>query len=373
MSTLSIRASHTVHDLSTHFLEQTGCGLIIYNRAGDPAEPDTQLRYLNSGRLVATVRVELDPSLTIREAEEAMYSETGLTVHLTPAGDPSRPDPRTSLADLAGLISSRTTAPQEEEEEPSISRTAHESLSDAAIKQLETEKRELKKELKEAEREVRALKKENTSLKDQLLASQKAHGKVRPPIPKAHQSNPRTNRITIKKLGKTYKFYLNNDYVGRYQYQGAFGTTMGFFISGKQKVAYHDLTVNYILADGKEETIFFDDFINNEHNWQLGNWEHNSRTLEDGALLFECMEPSKAFKCEMDLPYFDMNRDWRIECTTQFLDGNEEEYHYLSFGGDRKNTYQFGISMIGKFRFLKYDEGKWKKLIKAADSEFIHV
>lgn len=55
-----------------------------------------------------------------------------------------------------------------------------------------------------------------------------------------------SNRITVKKIGSDYEFYINNNYVGKYKFDDFFGPKVGLGVNMNQKVLFDDLKVAYI-------------------------------------------------------------------------------------------------------------------------------
>lgn len=60
-----------------------------------------------------------------------------------------------------------------------------------------------------------------------------------------------TNKITLKKIGNTLQYYVNDTYLGSEPYEPFFGTSMGFFVYKQQKIKVDYLKVSYLGEETK--------------------------------------------------------------------------------------------------------------------------
>lgn len=57
-------------------------------------------------------------------------------------------------------------------------------------------------------------------------------------------SSNQTNKLTIKKEGNQIQYFINDNFVGRTQFQPFFGNYLGFMVYSKQTIAFDDLVVS---------------------------------------------------------------------------------------------------------------------------------
>lgn len=57
-------------------------------------------------------------------------------------------------------------------------------------------------------------------------------------------SSNQTNKLTIKKEGSQIQYFINNNFVGRAQFQPFFGNYLGFMVYSKQTIAIDDFVVS---------------------------------------------------------------------------------------------------------------------------------
>ena len=360
MPKLEFRPSMTVLEASVSLQQALACEVIFLDRAGAPAEAETTLRRLNSGKLISRTSVEFEDDWKVKQLLDELFNQTGLTVRLNYAGsdqEAADDSPVMSLASGAPASSAKE-APQK------AKFTSPEGFTDIEFHKLRTENRRLKIQLESAEYEIESLKKENKKLA-RKAAPKKSSKKETPPAP---PMPPKTNLITVERKNGQYTFLINGQKAGEAVDDGIFGPGLGFFVSGLQTVDFLDLKV---IDPHSGSVVFHDDFNTNQHQWQVGDWDNNRRVIEKGAFHFQCKHPDKAYKSEIDVPAMESMDDFKIELITRQVSGSTAEYHYLLWGSDHENCYQFGVALNGRIRFLKYEDNQWHKIIKSSNCNSI--
>ena len=120
------------------------------------------------------------------------------------------------------------------------------------------------------------------------------------------------------------------------------------------------LVANSLFAQ-KEETIFYDDFIDNRNTWAIGSNESTSYELKNGKYYFESKTKGKTWSLYNSVQKpFDGNKDFKVEWTFQQVKGNDDYAVGLFCYQDDELTKGFGIWLLS--------DGKWKILIPGDSS-----
>jgi hypothetical protein len=120
---------------------------------------------------------------------------------------------------------------------------------------------------------------------------------------------------------------------------------------------------------------FFDTFENGQKGWLVTENPGAKTSIADGrflmtvkfdAILISTIPHAKA-------PKLDPNRDFSIEVSFAFLNGESKESFGLVWGvsGDRKRRYSCGVSQDGSYYTGKHAGGIWKKEIKTGETNLV--
>ena len=94
-----------------------------------------------------------------------------------------------------------------------------------------------------------------------------------------NEGDGRENSVKITREGDYYKFYINNTYVTRIDFENFFGNEIGYSVYYRQKIAIDYLSIkgmkentnNIIVTNDALKIPLYDDFSSNKNNWNLEN------------------------------------------------------------------------------------------------------
>ena len=188
----------------------------------------------------------------------------------------------------------------------------------------------------------------------------------------------KSNTVKIRKEGDFYKFYINNVYVTKTDFESFYGSEIGFGIYFKQKVSIDYLKINRLKGNKTKPIItnktlslpLYDSFNNNNNNWNLDDLSDYSVAMNNGQLLMHRKKKggiliSKSINV-------DSNRDFIIETSIRSKNSDTNGMYGFTFG--RKNSaneFSFLLSSTGTYKFRKFDNDKYKEIIPSTFSSAI--
>jgi len=174
------------------------------------------------------------------------------------------------------------------------------------------------------------------------------------------------NTLAIAKLGDTYMFFINENYVNLTDVQPLLGDYLGFDIWLKQKIAIESLEVSYI---DELDVILDEDFSDNSLAWFEGNDDEMFAEVKNGYYYFEHkIDDGSYFLWHIVdiIPEY----DFEISSTITHVSGANDYGYGIVFGlDDLDNLYAFNISDNGYYRYGKYVEDEWINLIGWTESD----
>jgi len=185
------------------------------------------------------------------------------------------------------------------------------------------------------------------------------------------------NVLKLKKEGDYYKFYINNSFLTKIDFEPFYGSYLGFAIYYKQKVAVDYLTISTKSNNSKNttkkakmlEVPLVDNFNNNNNNWNLDDATDYAVALKNGQLLLSRKTKGGIF-ISRDLN-LNTSKDFIIE--TAINEQNTSDGWYgLTFG--RKNSaneFSFLLSGNGSYKYRKFDNDEYKEIIPLTNSSAI--
>lgn len=206
------------------------------------------------------------------------------------------------------------------------------------------------------------------------------------------------NKLTARKVDRTYYFFINDTYVCSAPYEPLSG--QGFTIKTNQNsIARFDYikiaklkkkkgidmnSVSAILGKNKTTTfsdnnqnmesdelnripIFYNDFSNNDFNWYVGTQENcRDYTVTSGyyELTSRCSNHyTQAWFNTTDDFVIDTDRDFEIETSIMFVKGEDNNGNGISWGQTvGQDRFYFCFSGNGMFYIGKSLDGTWKEL-----------
>jgi len=161
-----------------------------------------------------------------------------------------------------------------------------------------------------------------------------------------------SNVLTIKKLGDTYYFYINNLRVDEMNFRSFFGDQIGYVIFMSQKIMIDYLHVRYIE---EMQTLMNEQFTDNSLGWAEANDASVYAGISGGYYNFEHKNEEDSYYVWNSVALND-EEDFQISSTLTHVSGIDNYGYGLVWGmKDLENCYTFDISDNGYYRFGKFD------------------
>ena len=187
------------------------------------------------------------------------------------------------------------------------------------------------------------------------------------------------NVLKIKKEGDYYRFYINNNYVTKIDFEPFYGNQLGYGIYFKQKISVDYLKIkqtkekkNSNFISNKTLSVpLFDNFDRNTNNWGIENSTNYSVALNNGDLILSRKTKGGIFVSK-DVE-INTAKDFIIE--TSLKEKNTSDGFYgITFGRkNSSNEYSFLLSGNGKYKYRKFDDNNYKEIIPLTSSNAIKV
>ncbi|MBN2016627.1 MAG: tetratricopeptide repeat protein [Candidatus Cloacimonetes bacterium] len=176
------------------------------------------------------------------------------------------------------------------------------------------------------------------------------------------------NTLAVAKLGDTYMFFINKNYVNLTDVQPLWGDYLGFDIWLKQKIAIESLEVSYIE---EMDVILDEDFSDNSLLWFEGNDNEMYAEVKNGYYYFQHKEEDGSYFVWNHVNLIPEN-DFEITTTITHTSGVIDYGYGLVWGmSDLENLYTFNISDNGNYRYGKYVNDEWEILIGWTESDLL--
>lgn len=174
------------------------------------------------------------------------------------------------------------------------------------------------------------------------------------------------NTLTVRKVGSTIYYFINSNLVYSMPFESFYGDEIGYQISATVKISIDYIRV-YYLGDNSSEiaynsynssqktSFYSDEFYSDANNWANAVSTNGNAYVSDGNLYFKSTNPDGAAGCTNLISGFDPNRDFEIETSMKYLNGNDNKQISLVFGKnpDEWSRYNFGFSGNGYYTIDK--------------------
>ncbi|MCI2228043.1 caspase family protein [Polaribacter sp. MSW13] len=195
-----------------------------------------------------------------------------------------------------------------------------------------------------------------------------------------NEGNGKSNILKIRKEGEYYKFFINNIYVTKTDFEPFYGSQMGYAVYFDQKIAVDYLTVNALKSknDNKNTIVnnktlslpLFDGFNGNTNGWNLDDADDYSVSMNNGKLLLYRKKKGGIFISRS--VNIDDNKDFIIETSIARTSNSSDGLYGVTFGRkNSSNEYSFLLSGNGSYMYRKFDNDVYKKIIPFTESSAI--
>jgi hypothetical protein len=187
----------------------------------------------------------------------------------------------------------------------------------------------------------------------------------------------RANKITIRKVGSTYYFFLNEELVHEMPFEPFYGSAIGFHCGKSSTLVVDDFQLLYLPDAGAvaeygyftgadREIVFSDNFTSNTNAWPTGvATEHHVR-LEKGTYVIQDRQTQGSTRAWKAFDELDPSLNFQIEVTMRVLASTDEsEGHALFWGGnsDTEEKYRFFINKAGSYSIDLFDGAGFRDFV----------
>ncbi|MGD9977092.1 MAG: caspase family protein [Bacteroidales bacterium] len=198
-------------------------------------------------------------------------------------------------------------------------------------------------------------------------------------------TNATYNTLTVRKAGSRLYYFINGNLVHSMPFESFYGDEIGFQVSATIQIEV-DYVKAYYVGSSSDENIaysdfsayqksnFFDDEFNSDANsWSSEVTVNGYAYVSDGNLFFKSTNPDGAAGCIKELPLFDANREFEIESSIKFVNGETDRNIYLIVGKAQSewNRYNLGFSNSGDYVIDKSYNNEYTDMVSRTFSTLV--
>lgn len=212
-------------------------------------------------------------------------------------------------------------------------------------------------------------------------------------IPASFVNKRTRNKMTVRKVGQTYYFFVNERMVKSMPYKSVKGDMIGFTVPPNTSIkvdylyalslndktnAYTSTTssggTSYSTYGSSDKTkVYREDFNNNSEKWEVYRSGSRMGKIHDGYFDWISMNNS-AQMIMHKLIDMDWDRDWQIETRVKFVTGKPNSSNDLIWNIDEGGTdkYHFGFTGEGKYVFSKKVGSEYQSIVPFTASSTVN-
>ena len=194
-----------------------------------------------------------------------------------------------------------------------------------------------------------------------------------------NQNNGASNIVKIKKEDNYYKYYVNNRYLTKTDYEPFYGDRIGYVVYADQEIAVDYLKVYKLKSSNNNKNTItnkklslplLDDFNGNTNGWNLEDSDDYSVAIANSKLLLHKKKKGGIF-ISRDIP-INTSKNFIIETSLSRVTKSSEGLYGITFGRkNSSNEYTFLLSGNGSYMYRKFDNDVYKKIIPFTESSAI--
>ncbi|GAB4417310.1 MAG: hypothetical protein OHK0039_27500 [Bacteroidia bacterium] len=190
---------------------------------------------------------------------------------------------------------------------------------------------------------------------------------------KQHVNPTGYNKLTVRKVGNWYYFFVNEQFVHQQRFEPFFGPRVGFVIHARAKVSIDYLQISYLnkpavsgepgyydFSNSQKQDIFYDGFDDNRNAWWTGNDGTDEATIAQGYLQWERLLTSNATSF-WNKVFVDEARNFEIETRFKIAKYSGGYLSGIIWGRspEQSSDYVFGFNGNGSHRICKRTSDVW--------------
>ena len=193
-----------------------------------------------------------------------------------------------------------------------------------------------------------------------------------------NQNNGASNILKVRREGDSYKYYINNRYITKTDFEPFHGDRIGYVVYADQEIAIDYLKVyklksknNTNVVTNKTLTLpLYDSFNGNTNGWNLEDSDSYSVAIANRKLLLHRKKKGGIF-ISRDVT-INTSKDFIIETAISKLTSSTDGLYGITFGRkNSSNEYSFLLSGNGSYMYRKFDNDVYKKIIPFTETTAI--
>ncbi|WP_298883835.1 caspase family protein [uncultured Polaribacter sp.] len=193
-----------------------------------------------------------------------------------------------------------------------------------------------------------------------------------------NQNNGASNILKVRRDGEYYKYYINNRYITKTDFEPFYGDKIGYVVYSDQEIAVDYLKIykvksnnNTNIVTNKKLTLpVYDNFDGNKNGWNLEDSDDYSVAIANSKLLLHKKKEGGIF-ISRDVT-INTEKDFIIETALSRVTKSTDGLYGITFGRkNSSNEYSFLFSGNGSYIYRKFDNDVYKKIIPFTESSAI--
>ncbi len=179
------------------------------------------------------------------------------------------------------------------------------------------------------------------------------------------------NIISVRKVGETISFYVNDQKLASFPFDGGYGTDVGLRLSGMQTADFDNFSI--VGTSGKQRSYktitgsqysFYEDFSDNQNNWLLKEDKNYSFKIENSKLRIKVEQDKTNYYNTIEHP-INMNADFTVSAVVRWVEGIDNNGFGINYCGNPSTQSHnvFAVSANGYYK-IHYIENNtsWKEI-----------
>ncbi|MFY9243086.1 MAG: caspase family protein [Polaribacter sp.] len=192
-----------------------------------------------------------------------------------------------------------------------------------------------------------------------------------------NEGSGKSNIVKIEKDGDFYKFYINNTYITKIDFEPFYGTGIGYGVYYKQKISVDYLTIKNVKTNNYKPIVntktltapLYDSFDSNINDWNLEDATNYSVDMSNGQLILARKTKGGIFiSRDLDI---DTNKDFILETAISEKNTSDGMYGFTFGRKNSANEFTFLLSGNGSYKYRKFENDTYSEIIPLTSSSAI--
>jgi hypothetical protein len=192
------------------------------------------------------------------------------------------------------------------------------------------------------------------------------------------------NKLTVRKRGDTYYFFLNEQFVHSMPYKPLYDHLLGIQVNQNTTMAVDYIRVAYLnlgtsaayeaVPLERKLLVFGEEFDDNHAEWSVGSFGNGARSgsIENGVYTWQSHETGD-YSMTWQTVTIDETNDFEIETDLRWVDGEDNNSNSIFWGrSDQDKRFGFGISGNGHYIIYEYN-GSYNNFVGWTSSALVNL